>query len=391
MSALLRVAIWAWVCCWGALATQAGTLSGTVRNATRGTAAANQEVVLFELQGGMQVIATSRTDSQGRFQFSHPTIGTTPMLVRVQHQSVNYHENIPPGRTTADIEIYDTTTDANAFRVTSRFLVFQPNGPTLLIGEEFLVENSTRPPRTFYRPDGTFEFVLPPGAELSQVSAWGPAGMPVVQGTLEKGSGRHAIAFPIRPGENGIRISYQLPYPEGQTTLRISSLYEASRVLLAAPNAMQLNGTGLQLAGNEQGYNLYAREGLTRGTTFEIRLQGTATLPPAGAEAAIAPAEQTPTGMVTRLPPRLDSLKWTLIVGFAALFALGAFYLLRKPSVHAVRVEAEVEGAVRQSLDEIKETLFRLELRRQAGTISEEEFDREYRRTQERLRDFLKG
>ncbi|MCL6482252.1 MAG: hypothetical protein K6U02_11045, partial [Firmicutes bacterium] len=283
------------------------------------------------------------------------------------------------------------TTDANAFRVASRFLVFQPNGPTLLIGEEFLVENSTQPPRTFYRPDGTFEFVLPPGAELSQVSAWGPAGMPVVQGTLEKGGGRHAVVFPIRPGENGIRISYQLPYPDGQTTLRISSLYEASRVLLAAPNGIQLEGTGLQPAGNEQGYNLYAREGLARGTTFEIRLQGTATLPAAGAEAASAQAGPTPTGMVTRLPPRLDSLKWTLIVGFAALFALGAFYLLRKPSGHAARVEAEVEGAVRQSLDEIKETLFRLELRRQAGTISEEEFDREYRRTQARLRDFLKG
>ncbi|MCL6482121.1 MAG: carboxypeptidase-like regulatory domain-containing protein, partial [Firmicutes bacterium] len=90
MNAPLRVAIWAWMCGWGALATQAGTLSGTVRNATRGTAATQLEVVLLELQGGMQAIATTRTDSQGRFQFSHPAIGTTPVLVRVQHQNVNY-------------------------------------------------------------------------------------------------------------------------------------------------------------------------------------------------------------------------------------------------------------------------------------------------------------
>lgn len=391
-SAPLRVALCVWLCCWGALATQAGTLSGTVRNVTRGTSATNQEVVLLELQGGMQAIATTRTDSQGRFQFSHPAIGTTPMLVRVQHQNVNYHENIPPGRTTADIEIYDTTADARAFRVASRFLVFQPNGPTLLIGEEFILENSTQPPLTFYRSDGTFEFVLPSGAELSQVSAWGPAGMPVVQGTMEKGGGRHAIAFPIRPGENGIRISYQLPYPAGQATLRLSSIYETSRVLLAAPTAIQLEGAGLQPAGSEQGYNLFAREGLARGTTFEINLRGAATLPQTSStEAAPATAAQTPTGMVTMLPPRLDGLKWILIVGFAALFAMGAFYLLRKPSSHAVRVQAEVDGQVRQSLEELKETLFRLELRRQAGTISAEEFDREYRLAQERLRSFLKG
>ncbi len=386
---LVRLAAAASLLAWAAASTQAGTLTGTVRNGTRGTPAANQEVVLLELQGGMQAVATTRTDAQGRFQFSHPAIGAAPVLVRVQYRGVNYHENVPPGRATADIEIFDATSDAGAFRIASHFIVLQPDGPALLVGEEFLLENHTRPPVTYHRPEGTFEFVLPEGSQLSQVSAWGPAGMPVVQGTIEKGTNRHALAFPIRPGENGIRISYQLPYPDGRAILRMSSVYGASRVLLAVPPAISIAGSEFQPAGTEQGFNLYSREGLARGTTFEIKLSGTAPAQQAavGTTAANAPGN---TGTVTMMPPRIDGLKWVLIAGFGALFTLGAVYLIRKPSLSAARVPAEVHSQVSQNLEEIKDTLFRLELRRQAGTISTEEFDREYRRVQERLRGFLR-
>jgi hypothetical protein len=42
-------------------------------------------------------------------------------------------------------------------------------------------------------------------------------------------------------------------------------------------------------------------------------------------------------------------------------------------------------------LDALKETIFRLELRRQAGTITEEEYAQERARTEKMLRDLVRG
>jgi hypothetical protein len=52
---------------------------------------------------------------------------------------------------------------------------------------------------------------------------------------------------------------------------------------------------------------------------------------------------------------------------------------------------AEVDAAVGSSLDALKDTLFRLELRRQAGTISEEEYNQERARAEKVLRDLVRG
>jgi hypothetical protein len=117
----------------------------------------------------------------------------------------------------------------------------------------------------------------------------------------------------------------------------------------------------------------------------------------------------------TTIPARLDSLKWILVGGFAAIFALGFVYLLRRPQVVAAggsattfdasppsvatsiasanvgTVVAEVDRQVRGSLDELKDSLFRLELRRQAGTISETDYVRERQRIDATLRDLVRG
>jgi hypothetical protein len=52
---------------------------------------------------------------------------------------------------------------------------------------------------------------------------------------------------------------------------------------------------------------------------------------------------------------------------------------------------AEVDAAVGTSLDALKDTLFRLELRRQAGTIPEEEYNQERARAEKVLRDLVRG
>jgi hypothetical protein len=112
-----------------------------------------------------------------------------------------------------------------------------------------------------------------------------------------------------------------------------------------------------------------------------------------------------PAANIQSVPGRLDVLKWPLIAGFVGIFALGAMLLARKPVVAVAgglpvgsstpvskpTALSQVDAAVGTSLDALKDQMFRLELRRQAGTISEEEYTRERARAEKVLRDLVRG
>ena len=419
----------------------AGTLTGTVHNGTSGKPAAGVDVILIQLQGGMQPVANTKSDAQGHFQFNRPDIGGAPMLVRAVYRGVNYHEPVPPGRTTADIQVFEPTDKPGTYSVTNHAVIIQPNGAELLVGEEFTIENKSQPPVAYYRADGSFNFSIPDGAEFNQASAWGSAGMPVVQGTIDKGKHQMAIAFPFRPGESGVRLSYKLPYPGNRLTLRNVLPYTSGRFIVAAPPSVQISGDGLAAAGQDQGFSVYVRESVAANAAVNIAISGTAPMPAAnpgnsaradGAQSAAAgPGDagqspsvnsrletsgaEAPVTTATSLPARLDSLKWILVGGFAAIFALGFVFLLRRPQIVAAGASngasaivaaspsasttpktaasavADVNREVRGSLDELKDNLFRLELRRQAGTISEQDYARERQRMEQVLRDLVRG
>jgi hypothetical protein len=135
----------------------------------------------------------------------------------------------------------------------------------------------------------------------------------------------------------------------------------------------------------------------------------------------------------TTIPARLDGLKWILTGGFASLFVLGFAYLWLRPRTvvasngaaadasksprakktaarassapaaidqppvssavpaKAAETAAAIDNEVRGSLDELKDSIFRLELRRQAGTISEEDYVRERERVEQTLRGLVRG
>src|SRR3989442_3874117 len=238
-----------------------------------------------------------------------------------------------------------------------------------------------------YKSDGNFEFQLPEGGELKQVSAWGPAGMPVVQGTIDKGGRRQAIAFAFRPGKNGVRLSYQMPYATNQATLHTALPYAVGRVLVVVPPTLQVSSTGFQPAGTEQGWNIYARDSVAAGTPLDISVSGTAPPPSASGGQSQGRESGAREETVPVMPNRLDGLKRVLVAGFAALFVLGAVFLWlapagsannqrrAPPSSNRNRVRPQHSGTAtgsgtrrvarpeaNRSLEELKDTLFGLEL-----------------------------
>jgi len=428
------------------MAISAGTVTGTVRNGTTGQIAAGVDVILIQLQGGMQPVANTRTDGQGRFKFEHPALGTAPMLIRAVYRGVNYHEPVPPGKATAEVQVFEPTDAPGSFTVPAHAVIVQPHGAELLVGEEYSIENKTKPPKAFYKADGSFFFSLPQGAQLGEVTAAGSSGMSVVQGTIDKGKGQQAIAFAFRPGDSGVRISYKLPYAGNQAKLRFVSPYTAERLAVFAPPSVQVTAEGFAPAGQDQGFSVYMRESVAANTPVSVSFSGSAPMPantggssgavsgPPAAQNAQNPSVNSRLDVVgadatsvtaTAIPARLDSLKWYVVAGFVALFALGFAYVWRKPqSVAAaggaaaiaqgapqrkVRAPehpavavpvappvspaavADLDREVRGSLDSLKDNLFRLELRHQAGTISEEDYARERQRMESILRDLVRG
>jgi Carboxypeptidase regulatory-like domain len=411
----------------------AGTVSGTVKNGTSGTPAAGVDVILIQLQGGMQPVATTKTDASGHYEFNNPQLGAAPMLVRVVYRGVNYHEPIPPGKTAANVDVYEPTDKPSAFTVPNHAVIVQPRGSEMMVGEEYIISNKTTPPVAFYKKDGSFEFTLPQGAVFDQASAWGSSGMPVVQATIDKGKNQMALAFPFRPGESGVRISYKLPYADNRATLENIAHYPAERLIIAAPPSVQISGAGIVSAGQDQGMAIYTRDNVAANDPVEISVAGQGPVaPPQGAVTApnAGPADESqnpsvnsradasngtdaPTATAIAIPARIDNIKWILVGGFGAIFLLGFAYLMRRPqpatagaalpsasaaglaassaSVATAEPIAAIEKDVRGGLDALKDGLFRLELRRQAGTISEDEYAVERARVEKVLHDLVKG
>jgi hypothetical protein len=416
---------------------QAGTVRGTVKNGTTGQPAAGVELTLVQPMGGMQELAHAKSGAQGEFTFDNPSLGAQPMLVRASYHGINFNSAVPPGSSTVQVDIFEPSNDPKTINVPSHVVIFQPHDSTLMVGEEYQIENKSQPPHAYYRKEGSFDFALPQKGQLQQVAATGPAGMPVVQLPIDKKNNRYSIAYAFRPGESSVRYSYELPYAGNAASVKLPSIYPG-RLLIVAPPSVQISGDGLAAGGQEEGMNLYVRDDVTAGGLVAVNVSGIASVASANAGADPGPqgrdAQQgggeSGGATIQAVPGRLDVLKWPLIGLFALVFGLLAFLLARKP-VAAVAGEdiagadfpaanakkskhktisaspqapvtekgssngasnlAEVDAAINTSLDALKESLFRLELRHQAGTISEEEYVRERARAEKVLRDLVRG
>jgi len=399
---------------------QAATMHGKVTNATTGKPAASVEVILLQLQGGMQPVANTKSDAQGQFTFDNPGIGAQPMLVRAVYKGVNFHQPLPPGKDSLEVKVYDLSGDVKSVVVPSHLVIFQPNGATLTVAEQLLVRNETNPPVAFFRADGNFQVTLPDKAELKQIAASGPSGMPVVQTPIELGKNKYAIAFAFRPGDNEVRLAYEMPYPGDAATVKLTPSHGEQRIILVVPPSVTLAGDQLTSAGQEQGMNLFEHTIAAGATSFTVKLSGTA--PPldasngGGAQSVNGrqggeDADSSGGVPIQVVPGRLDSLKWPAFGVLVIGFALGGYLLSRKTvavpagggtvaaqfttETKVKREPAKSMAALDQhaaaSLDGLKDLIFKLELRRQAGTISEAEYTEERARAEKILRDLVRG
>jgi hypothetical protein len=398
----------------------AGTVHGSVINRTTGKPIPNTDVDLLSPMQGMALLASVKSDAQGQFTATNDAIGAGPVLLRATYQGVSFNAFLPPGRPQVDVEVFDVTKDPKTIFPASHVIIFQPHDGKLIGAEEYNIKNDSQPPVAYFRTEGNFEFAIPDKAELKNVTATSSLGMDVRQASIDKSKGLYAIAYAFRPGETNIRLSYELPYASNSANVKLPAVYSGMRMLLVAPPGVTLTGDGITAAGQEQGMNVFIHEALAAKGALSVSVSGVgspqaadATSDSQGQPSSQEGNSRTQGPQVDLAPPRIDDYKWPLLFGLVAIFALGAILLGRKQVVVAPVTESEdavpaqskkeakaarqqtgvdaVKESVNANLDSLKEEVFRLELRKQAGTISEEDYAREKSRVDNLLRDLVRG
>jgi hypothetical protein len=380
------------------LAASAATITGTVTNGTNHTPAAADTVVLIALDQRMQEVARAETDAQGHYSLSSPDPGMH--LIRVDHQGAAYFQPAPPNTPTVNVQVYDVAAVVSGVSTVANVMRVETDGQGLRVTQSFFIKNDSNPPRTQFSTH-SYDFYLPPNAQLEGSAAMAPGGMPVQSSPVPLGDkGHYAFLFPLRPGVTQFQLSYHLPYT-GSLAFDQKFATPTESFVVMMPKSMSFSsGAG------EQFQSLNETPGAT---TMLIRNSGPAqpvafTVSGSGAMPRDSQAtdnqsnDNTPTnstsnnvaandtrpggglGVPIDTPDPLDKYKWWILGAITLVFAVGAGFLLSKPgdgnAADAV-VLPPPPAAGGSLLSTLKDELFSLETDHLQGKLSDADYEQQ--------------
>jgi hypothetical protein len=413
----------------GATIAAAQNITGTVINGTTGKPAAGDEVELLALSQGMQQVGTTKTDAQGRFSFPAPADTQAPHMVRVTHQGVSYFPQggpLMPGSTTAQLTIYDSAKKIDGLSQTVEVDRLQSDSKQLEGIVLYAVSNKSQPPRTLADDKGTFEIVLPEGAQLDSAQAKGPGGQPIAT-DAQPGSekGHFLLSYPLRPGETQFQVAYHMPY-SGEASFSPKPSRDVQHFVVMVPKGMSFaakDAKQFQQMADPQSTIMVATN-VKPGQDLGFRISGSGIFPAeseqggqgAGEASGAGPSDggamggsqaaardNRPGGGLGApidAPDPLQQYRPYLLGAFALVLVMGGAYIVSRsnrphPATVAAGAGGKVEAASPEAaaafsdfvepsapardrnallLEAMKEELFQLEVDRQQGKISPEEY-----------------
>ncbi len=400
----------------------AQSITGTVTNGTTGKPSAGDEVSLLSLSQGMQEIGTTKTDAQGKFSFPAPTDTQAPHMVRVTHQGVAYFPQggpLMPGSSTAELTIYDAASKVDGLSQTVEVDRLQSDGKQLQGISLYAVTNKSQPPRTVASDKGTFEIVLPDGAEIESAEAKGPGGQPIATETTPGSQKNHyMLSYPLRPGETQFQIAYHMPY-SGEASFAPKAQRDIQHFVVMVPKSMTFEAKDkqqFQPMSDAQSTVMVATN-VKAGQDLSFRVGGSGVFQPDNQQAGQGSADSGGAmggsqaaandnrpggglGAPIDAPDPLHDYRAYILGAFALVLVMGgAFIVSRSNRLHPATAAAGTSGNVEADspesaaafadfveptapvrdrnallLEAMKEELFQLELDRQHGTVNAEEY-----------------
>ena len=381
--------------CWLIAASSlAAQISGTVTNGTTNKPASGNEVVLLSLDGGMNEVSHTTTDSRGRFSIDVPD-SNSPHLLRVNHQGVNYFASVPPGADATDITIYNAAKQVEGVAEVARVFRMQAAQGQLEVSVGYTLRNESQPPRTMMDTQ-TFSVDLPEGAQLIETTATSAGGMPTTISPVSTGKkNNYAMGFPLRPGETRFQVTYKLPY-SGAYEFNFTPDSQLSEVGVLLPKSMQFNGISRTFSqdSDEAGLAVFYIKDAPAHEQVRFSVAGEG-LAPREAQGGGEPAPSAP---VSASPSTTSSQHsnafWYVLAGIIVIVVGGGYWLWRWSS-SASRDQGRSTSAAKHKaakahrtapepainsqetmLDTLKDELFQLEQDRLDGKVSTEEYEK---------------
>ncbi|MFY9905463.1 MAG: hypothetical protein WBD45_24445 [Terriglobales bacterium] len=403
-------------------ASAADSITGVVRNQTRGQVAAGAEVILFRLiepsvdtqslQPSMQEEARTHTDSQGHFTFDvkYPN---QPHLVRVVYRGVNYDQQASVGETIS-IEVFDAVSRVQGVTGSIEIIRIGAQGNHLHVSDMIEIRNDSNPPLT-QAGNSTFETYLPAHAELDSALAAGPGRIAsLISATPVPGDpGHYAVNFPLQPGATKFAFNYNLPYA-GHAAFRTKNVYPLQQLAVMIPATMKFTSRSAAFqilrTGNDR-YQVEAANLVRAGEGPAFEISGIGPLPalqaqsPAKAPVPVPPAPapkvavkpqaatqaangldaRAPLGIFARSSQAQSQEKWLVLVTGAVMLGVygilfwGARRLSNKATTKAehaktVQEATQTASAPASMLGALTTELRQLEIDRSLGTITGEEY-----------------
>lgn len=335
-----------------AVLAHAATITGAVTNKTTSKPAVGDKVELVDVQAGMSVAATAKTDSSGRFSLNKP--GSGPYLVRVIHQGSPYFVAAPEGSASADVPVYDAAPSVGGVSIEADVIEVEAENGQVHVTERYFVHNTSSPPRTQYNPAHGFEIVLPADAVIDGTAARRPTGLPTSTQLKAASEKNHfQFDFPIQPDEGDkdtlFQVGYHVPYSSGSFTFRPQELLPAENVAFLLPKSIAFKGPGFQSVQQDPGIQTLLAKNVQPGQELTATISGTGSMPREAqgqqtSDAGAQGSQDTSTpgnnpgggiGQPIGTPDPLTKYKWWILLGmFLGLSAVAGF-LLRRPAAAA--------------------------------------------------------
>lgn len=398
----------------------AQNITGTVTNGTTGKPATGDEVRLLSLSQGMQEIGSTKTDARGHFSFSAPADANAPHMVRATHDGVNYFPQggpLMPGATTAELTVYDSAKKLDGLSQTVEVDRYQSDGKQLQGIALYAIRNQSKPPRTLANDKGTFEMVLPDGAELESAQAKAPGGQPIaVEASPASQKNRYTLNYPLRPGETQFQVTYHMPY-SGEASLSPKPLANVQHFVVMTPKGMTFtpkNPQQFQSMPDNTGAAIMVVTNVKPGQDLSFRIAGTGIFQAEGQQGAQGGAEagggamggagqaaandNRPGGGLGApidAPDPLHEYRAVILGVFALVLVMGGAYVVSKSTARpqaATATAGSAQGLAANSadyrepaapardrnallLEAMKEELFQLEIDRQEEKITPKEYE----------------
>jgi hypothetical protein len=394
MSRTLRLAlvVLAGVLCLSAVArAETGVVQGQVINGTAGanTALGGLPVRLYLFSGNtLKDTQRATTDAQGVFRFEAAPAGSGWIGVAVvEYGGVEYESgllDLSVGTDfSADIPVYETTTDESSLAVERSHLIIEMGSGQLEVTEMIILSNVGD--RTYIGS----EEVIPDKLATARVPL--PAGaVDVTFSSSEAASAmvRTGQGFvdtrPIVPGQHEYVLSYALPC-EGSTYNLVKPVVyptTAMDLLVAAPGA-EVDAPALEELGTREAsgasYVHLSGQSLAAGSDIVIRFSGLGQ--PVQKQTAGVNAAQAPAG-VAREP------WWLTFVPLLALAALGPallVHLRRSDRGDGPLSPREMSAAIDAEHDRLLTHMAELDESHEAGELKDASYRRQRRAAKRRL------